>query len=588
MRVGVAALALLVAGLVSCGGDSDDAGGGAESARHLDPRSDAVVAVDLDYDGSNWEQVKRLYARVIESGAVSEGDGGGFVPPTLDGALGAAASFAGLSFAEDVRPLLGGTLYVGVRVEPAEPLSPETRDLLERLDEDATDFGRSGARYYDRDGRPLDTEAVDDALTEEAAREAEMTATVVYRVEDPEALDRVVEKLRGQGLRPQPVPGVEDAESLTDGVAVVSGDTIVAIVSDDTENADRLLRDRLAAGDAGAPVPQLDGDLVAVRAAPSLLGAVLDREQLRRALATHAGGALRGAEAGLRLEEDAARADARVDFEGLPNTELPLPAAGTLELPPEEPVASASADQNFTTVFLARLARELYPESRFVRRVEALEREQELRFEDEVLRQFAGPSFTVLRPLGDDSGDVAFGARSTLRDPVAMRELLPRLAPALPGILEALQGLGSTGLTGLLFIAPDAPLTPSAFALLAAVRVSRLAGGPDELLYEVTGLDESGFRPGPNRVVYGMVGDEFVVASSPELAREVAAMPTEPAPEAGTRLRVDAAEVVGDLIDAFGVDEDARIARALLDRAEASASAEGGDITADAEIVWTR
>jgi hypothetical protein len=585
MRFAVAALALMAAlALAGCGGSDDDSGG-SESARHLDPRSDAVVALDLDYNGPNWEQFKRLYARVIESGAVSD-DGGGFVPPTLDGALGAAASFAGLSFADDVRPLLGGTLYAGVRVEPAEPLSPQTRDVLERLDEDATEFGRDSVRYYDHDGRPLDTDAVEDAFSEEGRREADMTFTLVYRVGDAEALDRVIEKLRGQGLRPQPIPGVEDAESLTDGVAVVGGDTIVVMVHDDSERADELLRERLAPRGDGAAVPELDGDLVAVRAAPTLLGAVLDRQELDRALATDAGEALRGAEAGLRLEEDAARADARVDFEGLPDEQLPLPAAGPLELPADEPIASASADQSRTTVFLAGLARELYPESRFVQRVEALERQEGLRFEDEVLRQFAGPSFTVMRPAGE--GEVAFGARSTLSDPEAMRALLPRLAPALPQILEALQGLGSTGLTGLLFIAPDAPLTPSAFALLAAIRVSRLAGGADEQLYEVTGLDERGFRPGPNRVVYGLIGDAFVVASSLELAREVAAMPTEPAPEAATRLRVNAAELIADLVDAFGADDDARIAEALLDRAEASASARDGDIVADAEVVWTR
>jgi hypothetical protein len=507
------------------------------------------------------------------------------VPPTLDGALGAAASYAGLSFSEDVKPLLGGTLYAGVRVEPAEPLSPEARDMLERLDEDATDFGRGAVRYYDRDGRRLPTRAVDEAIDEDAERQASTTATVVYRVEDAEALDRVIEKLRGQGLRPQPIPGVEGAQSLTDGVAVVGGDTIVAVLRDDVETGDRLLRERLAAG-AGAAAPELEGDLVAVQATPLVLGVLMDREELRRALATDAGRALRGAEAGLRLEEDAARADARVDFEGLPDEELPLPAAGSLELPPGEPLASASADQNHTTVFLARLARELYPESRFVRRVEALEREEGVRFEDEVLRQFAGPSFTVLRPTGRNDGDVAFGARSTLRDPAAMRELLPRLAPALPGILEGLQGLGSTGLTGLLFIAPDAPLTPAAFGLLAAVRVTRLAGGPEEDIYEVSGLAESGLRPGPSRVVYGLVGDAFVVASSRELAREVATMQTEPAPEAGTRLRVDATALLTEAAAVLGAD--ARAVRALLDRAEASASAESGDIVADAEIVWTR
>jgi hypothetical protein len=58
MRAGVAATALLaVLALVGCGG-ADDPGAGAESARHLDPRWDAVLALDLDYDGPNWEQVK--------------------------------------------------------------------------------------------------------------------------------------------------------------------------------------------------------------------------------------------------------------------------------------------------------------------------------------------------------------------------------------------------------------------------------------------------------------------------------------------------------------------------------------------------
>jgi hypothetical protein len=579
MRVGAAALVLIAALAVAGCGGSDDGDAGSESARHLDPRSDAVAAVELDYDSSNWEQVKRLYARVVESGAVSEGENGEFVPPTLDGALGAAASYAGLSFSEDVKPLLGGTLYAGVRVEPAEPLSAATRDMLERLDDDATEFERGTVRYFDHDGRRLDNRAVEDALEEEGRRHTDSTFTLVYRVEDPEALDRVVEKLRGQGLRPRPVPGVEDAEILTEGLAVVGGDTLVAMVGTEEDTSDEQLRERLAASGEGPAVPELDGELVAVRASPTLLGAVMDREELSRALATEAGAALRGATAGLRLEEDAARADARVDFEGLAEEDLPLPSAGPLELPVGEGIASASADQNYTTVFLARLARELWPDSRFVQRVEALEQQEGLRFEDEVLRQFAGPSFTVLRPRGD--GDVAFGARSTLRDPDAMRELLPRLAPALPGILEGLQGLGSTGLTGLLFIAPDAPLTPSAFALLAAVQVRQLAGGADEQLYEVTGLDEDNFRPGPNRVVYGLVGDAFVVASSPELAREVAAMPTEPAPGAATRLRADP-RAVAALAGLGAFDE----ARALLDRLEASASATDGDITADAELVW--
>ena len=82
-----------------------------------------------------------------------------------------------------------------------------------------------------------------------------------------------------------------------------------------------------------------------------------------------------------------------------------------------------------------------------MRRVERSKPAEGVRFEDEVLRQFSGPSFTVLRPARRRS-EVAFGARSTLRDPAAMRAQLDTLAPALPGILEGLQGLGSFGLTG--------------------------------------------------------------------------------------------------------------------------------------------
>ena len=100
----------------------------------------------------------------------------------------------------------------------------------------------------------------------------------------------------------------------------------------------------------------------------------------------------------LRLDEEALRATGRVDFDGLPADELPLPGPGPLALPDGEGIASASANQSLTTVFLARLARELYPDSRFVRRVERLEAREGLKFEDAVLRQFSGPSFSVLRP----------------------------------------------------------------------------------------------------------------------------------------------------------------------------------------------
>ena len=223
--------------------------------------------------------------------------------------------------------------------------------------------------------------------------------------------------------------------------------------------------------------------------------------------------------------------------------------------------------------------RELYPDSRFVRRVQRLERRSGVNFEDEVLRQFAGPSFTVLRPRKDTTND--FAARSTLRDPAAMRALLPRLAPDLPGIVEGLQGLGSSGLSGLLFVAPDAPLMPGAFGLLAGVRIARLSGARRAVRDPRPRPART--QPGPDRVVYGIVGDAFVVASSRALAREVARMPTDAAPKAGTRLRVDVAQVLRTT-----EPENSRELRALASAIELSASAQGGDIVADGTVKWAR
>jgi hypothetical protein len=109
--------------------------------------------------------------------------------------------------------------------------------------------------------------------------------------------------------------------------------------------------------------------------------------------------------------------------------------------------------------------------------------------------------------------------------------------------------------------------------------VTRLGG--EDALYEIRGRERE--EPGPERVVYGIVGDAFVVASSEALAREVAAMETEPAGEAATRGRASRT-AVADLAASFlGVGD---TVRALVDGAEASASAVDGDVVAEADVRW--
>jgi hypothetical protein len=105
-----------------------------------------------------------------------------------------------------------------------------------------------------------------------------------------------------------------------------------------------------------------------------------------------------------------------------------------------------------------------------------------------------------------------------------------------------MRGLGGEGLLGLLLLAPDAPLSPG--ALFAQIGVNPLGGGgADEQLYEVSGLrDAEPGEPvfaGPDSVVFGMIGDDFVVGSDRQAAREAAAIETEAAgDEAASALRV--------------------------------------------------
>ena len=167
-----------------------------------------------------------------------------------------------------------------------------------------------------------------------------------------------------------------------------------------------------------------------------------------------------------------------------------------------------------------------------------------------------------------------------------MRKLLPRLAPHLPRILTGLQGLGDEGLLALLMVAPDAPLTPT--IPLAAIEVrppGRDAARPRESIYEITGLHDNladrVAQAGPERVVFGMIGDSFVVASDRRMARRVAGLPTRPREgRAASITRVPGPQLVGV---APGDEEAAAVAR-ILEELVIEVSASGRALTARAEL----
>ena len=509
--------------LAACG--SDDGGGESgpvtaaveEQLRYLERESELVVAVDLRWDGENLESLRAIVDRLLEEtrGVVEEEEGGD-VPADAEAALKESLRSVNVDF-EDIRPALAGHLVVGL------------------------DFP-AGA-----DGDPQEQ------------------VTVVYRSEEGDMRAALEAFLPTATLRP--MRGRDDVLVTEGGFVLVGGDTVVA--ADTTEEAIAAV-ERAEAGGGFPPELLAEAETGAGIDDPLLLGTAtldvarefIDEEDLERARAEVPYlSAVERVDFALDVSEEGVEARGQVVTTGaeLSTDQLPLGPAGDVELPvADDAIAGGSLDQSRITTFAASVARSLYADSDFVAAVEETEREFGIRFEDEVLRQFDCPSVSVFVPEGTAALGTAgrFSARSCVRDPERMRELLPELAPRLPRILRALHGLSGEGLMGLLMLAPDAPLAPG--LMLLQVGVEPLEGGePEEQLYEVSGLreNEGGIETfaGPDRVVFGMIGDDFVVGSDRQAALDAATLETEPAGEqAASALRVPPALLVREM---FGSDE---------------------------------
>jgi hypothetical protein len=518
------ALGLVAASaLVACG--SDDGGGESgtvaeaveEQLGYLDPDSALVVALDMRYEEENWESLRRIADRVLEeTRGVVDPEARSDVPDDAEAGLAELSRSWNLDFEDDLRPNLTGHLVIGMVLEP-DPGDPEEH------------------------------------------------TTLVYRT-DQGNLREVAEKALDNS-RLRPVPGRDDVVVSEDGVAVVGDDTLVG--SENREDAIAVIEraeagrgfapELLDAAEQGAGIPD---PLLLATATPDIGRAFFDGVDVERARAEVPYlAAVERVDFALDVSEDGVEARGQVVTTAAELTadQLPLGPAGDVELPvAEDAIAGGSLDQSRITTFAASVARSQFADSEFVASVEETERELGIRFEEEVLRQFDCPSVSVFEPEGAAALGTAgrFSARSCVRDPERMRELLPRLAPRLPRILQALHGLSGEGLMGLLMLAPDAPLTPG-LALLQ-VGVEPLTGGAaEEQLYEVSGLRESEMGEevfaGPDRVVFGMIRDDFVVGSDRQAARDAATLETEPAPEeAASALRVPPGVLSGALL---GSDE---------------------------------
>lgn len=436
---------------------------------YLDPQSSLVAAIDLDYEGDNWKRLRPLASRLLQEFREAAGPEEGLeVSPNLDGALEQLASFGGVSFKDDVRPVLDGRLVVGVSVPPRRPLPSDLAEVERLLPGAVFDPARgvfvrprrdarppappsptspprpprpprvAGRVVRRSNGKPLRQAEVFryQRARETRARAAEPRTVLVYRTRDGELRELAQKILNRRRLKP--IAGHGDAALLGSGLAVVGDDTLVLAQGND--DADRQLRAALTRGERGRGFPQaglraaerdagLDDPLILATGDLKLARALTDEDSLARARAEVPYlRALRRAGGALDLGENEVRAVMRVVTDGarLRERDLPLGPAGEIELPRAEGILGGSRDQSRTTVFAASVVRSLFSDSRFVDAVERAERELEIDFEDEVLRQFNCPSVSVFRTERAGRFDAPaqrFGARSCVRDPKRMREI---------------------------------------------------------------------------------------------------------------------------------------------------------------------
>ncbi|HEX8207665.1 MAG TPA: hypothetical protein VF587_16495 [Solirubrobacteraceae bacterium] len=543
------ALLAATALLAGCGGDdgeeeqSSDANVAAsveEHLKYLDPDSSAVFAIDMRYEERNWKHLRDIASRGLRAYRREAGTEGLQIPPNLSGALNALVGYTGLSFDRDVKPLLDGYAIVGMTQRPVEPDLP-----LDRRDD-----------------------------------EREPITVVVYRTNGDGNLREMLSKL-AEGEELKPLEGYDDVVVLDD-VAIVGDDTLVTVEDPDgDEESGPLLRaalDRARDGEGFEGARLADAQKAAGLEDPFLLmtgdttiaRAFVEEPSYQRALDEVPWlGAIRSLAGAIRLDEGGADLAGTVttDPRALGDDDLPVAPAGDLDLPRDDAITGASRDQSFTTTFLSRTARALFADSDFAKAVEDAERDIGVKFEDEVLRQFSCPSMSRLQPA-----DQRFGARSCVKDPERMRELLPKLSKHLPEILRTMARLDTEGLAGLLLVAPDAPLTPS-FAGLAQIVVKPFEDGkPEETLYRASGLHDELATPS-DEVVFGMIGDTFVVGSDEEMARGAAELSGERLDEpAASAIRIPFGPFAG--MGEIGTSDEERAVLELLNEIRVSISAD--------------
>ena len=407
---------------------------------------------------------------------------------------------------------------------------------VEKLLEDAVE---DSSISYDDDIRPLlggPLVAAIDEVEAISGGDGDIVAALV--VDDEDKVRDTLEK----------VPGTEQITYVDDGVLLVAEDP----------NALARARGRKDAGEGLDPAvveAAMEGlpDDALLKFYADLDDAVLELPELSNLTEMPWFGALRTLGATISFDDSRMYGDALLATDDVAAADLPLiPGSDSPDIVRREGwISGANLDQSRTTTFLLRAVRTLFPDSGFVRDVETVERERDIDFEQEFLRQFNGPSQSLLHPDG------SFAARSVVRDPERLAETMEKIAPDLGRLVEDLQGLQSTGLGALLLLAPDAPAATSVLGS-ATVRVEPLRDD----LYRMSGL----VGPGPDEIVFGLVDRVFVVAEDEAAAQEIATAPAEtfdgPVGAAVARTSGVALQEAGT--DLLGIEGAGRLASELM------------------------
>lgn len=380
-------------------------------------------------------------------------------------------------------------------------------------------------------------------------------ALAALQVKDGAAMLRTLRGLRGLRLRGTRA-GAHLFSERRSREALMALDGDVLVFADSERRLRRALRRHHAGNGMTAELfAERLGDLrrdSLIRMAADVRP-LIEARPFRRFLRVPWARAMRDARGTIDVVGNELRLDGAVDTDpGLTEGDLPLQ---TGDQPP--PVvrapgrlSGASTNQSQATVFLLRAARAAYPRSRFVRRVARVERRLGIDFEEEVLRQFNGPSASLL------DLDGGFAARSAVRDPAQLAETIRRLRPYLGGLVKDLQSLETAGLSLLVLFAPDAPVAPVSAATherrkrRRGVRVRALPGQPD--FYRITGLAGDG----PSSIYFGLTGGVFVIGSSEGRAKAMATAPAAaPAEAPGTSVTAAALETLrGELRELIWID----------------------------------